>query len=596
MIIILATSLLAIFLKPQYTGVEIAYISKTSPAKNILEQGDIIYSVNGEVVRNVDDWLRLTKNISGKVNIVAYKGRVKNSYELYVNETIGIDVMNVERTNINFGLDIRGGTRILMKPKGNVSSDVIEQIIGTLETRANIFGLREIKFYPIKTITGENFIQIEAAGIGRDVVENLLSQKGNFVAKITKPVFLKDGKGIFILGENRYDVKVLNESSGKIAVSNITLELNDSFVLDGIKFEYINKSGDELIFLGTAYEGKDIELVYSDPQHSAVIPRRGYYQFYFVVLVSREGAERFAKITAGIPQQMDLMSGEYYLKDSKIQLYIDQQLMSELRIAASLGGKVYTTPQIEGSRERMEDAVKEKLRLQTILRSGALPVSLEIVSIGIISPSLGEGFITSAINAALLAALVVVVIVFIKYRNIKVVLPMIFTGLAEIVIILGIAAKNDSGVWLFSMLLCIAFLLYNWVKKEEIDINSWLAVILIPIMGAAFPGSWTIDLAAIGGIIAAIGTGMDNMIVIADETIHGSTKKEIIYGLKDKIKRAFFIIFGAAFTTIAAMFPLMFVGVGLVRGFAITTIVGILVGVLITRPAYARIIEIAAKK
>ena len=39
------------------------------------------------------------------------------------------------------------------------------------------------------------------------------------------------------------------------------------------------------------------------------------------------------------------------------------------------------------------------------------------------------------------------------------------------------------------------------------------------------------------------------------------------------------------------MFPLMFVGVGLVRGFAITTIVGVLVGILITRPAYAKLVE-----
>ena len=64
-----------------------------------------------------------------------------------------------------------------------------------------------------------------------------------------------------------------------------------------------------------------------------------------------------------------------------------------------------------------------------------------------------------------------------------------------------------------------------------------------------------------------------------------------IYTIREKIKRAFFIIFGAASTTIAAMLPLMFLGIGLIRGFAITTIVGVMVGLLITRPAYAKIIE-----
>ena len=40
------------------------------------------------------------------------------------------------------------------------------------------------------------------------------------------------------------------------------------------------------------------------------------------------------------------------------------------------------------------------------------------------------------------------------------------------------------------------------------------------------------------------------------------------------------------------MVPLVLIGVGLVRGFAITTMVGVLVGILVTRPAYAKIIEL----
>jgi preprotein translocase subunit SecD len=39
----------------------------------------------------------------------------------------------------------------------------------------------------------------------------------------------------------------------------------------------------------------------------------------------------------------------------------------------------------------------------------------------------------------------------------------------------------------------------------------------------------------------------------------------------------------------------MTIGIGFLRGFAITTIVGVLVGILITRPAYARIVEILNK-
>ena len=45
-------------------------------------------------------------------------------------------------------------------------------------------------------------------------------------------------------------------------------------------------------------------------------------------------------------------------------------------------------------------------------------------------------------------------------------------------------------------------------------------------------------------------------------------------------------------TTVAAMLPLLKAGAGLVTGFALTTIAGITIGVLITRPAFAAIVEV----
>jgi len=44
------------------------------------------------------------------------------------------------------------------------------------------------------------------------------------------------------------------------------------------------------------------------------------------------------------------------------------------------------------------------------------------------------------------------------------------------------------------------------------------------------------------------------------------------------------------------MLPLWWMGAGLIRGFALTTIAGVTIGVLITRPAYAKIIEILMRK
>jgi preprotein translocase subunit SecD len=386
-------------------------------------------------------------------------------------------------------------------------------------------------------------------------------------------------------------------SNDTVTVNGNAIPQNNSFMLEGIQFERSNVTGTKALFMATVYRGSDIEIVYTDPQHSGLIPTGNFYRFYFTVLVSNEGAQRFAKVTSGIPSQLDLESGESYLKDTSIYLYLDNDLQSSLRIAASLGGQAYSTPQIEGGREKIEDASEEKIRLQTILRSGALPVSLETKSISIISPTLGSNFIQSAMLAALLAAGVVVAIVFIRYRSLKVAIPMVLTGFSEIIIIMGISAAGafDAGIWAFVLALNVCLIAAVWWKLKESDMFASIGAILIPLLGLL---SWNIDLPAIGGVIAAIGIGVDQMIIIADETISGrkETKKQL-YSLKEKIGRAFSIIFASAAVTIAALIPLLFVTAGVfVRGFVITTIAGIMIGILITRPAYAKIVEMSVGK
>ena len=55
--------------------------------------------------------------------------------------------------------------------------------------------------------------------------------------------------------------------------------------------------------------------------------------------------------------------------------------------------------------------------------------------------------------------------------------------------------------------------------------------------------------------------------------------------------RAFWIIGMAAGTTIIAMSPLAVLSLGDLQGFAIITIVGVLIGVGVTRPAYGDVLR-----
>ena len=162
-----------------------------------------------------------------------------------------------------------------------------------------------------------------------------------------------------------------------------------------------------------------------------------------------------------------------------------------------------------------------------------------------ISPKLGEDFKTQAFYAGIGALIAVLLLVYFHYRNWKIAIPIASTSLFEVTIILGIAALIR----------------------------------------------WNLDLPSIAGIIAAIGTGVDQQIVITDELIGGERNLRITRRASSlrRIGRAFFIIFASAATTIAAMSFLLVYFVGTLKGFAVTTILGVLIGIFVTRPAYAEI-------
>ncbi len=228
-------------------------------------------------------------------------------------------------------------------------------------------------------------------------------------------------------------------------------------------------------------------------------------------------------------------------------------LMSSPRLSEDLAsGEASATPAyvIQGTSATSEEAMKETSSLKIILQSGALPVATKIVGKSFISPTLGSEFIKQILLAGIAALIVVAILVFLRYRKLFISIPIICISFSEIIIILGVASIIH----------------------------------------------WTIDLAAMAGIIAAIGTGVDHQIVITDESLmEKGREKRRRKSIKKRVAQAFFIIFTSAFTTIGAMAPLAYLSLGMLRGFAVTTIIGLLIGITITRPAYGNIAKIILK-
>jgi len=313
------------------------------------------------------------------------------------------------------------------------------------------------------------------------------------------------------------------------------------------KFEA--KIGNETVFIGGK---RDIESVCSSPSCSRIrscdLSSDGstFCSFEFVIYLSEEAAQRHADITSvlGINATAGGISGRYLEKP--LDLYLDGALVDSLLISEGLKGSVTTQIQISGSgsgptrEDAYLDAQDSMKQLQTILKTGSLPFELEIVKLDTVSPTLGNNFIKIILLATLAAMAAVAIIIFLRYRKLKSSLALLLISLSEIIIILGVAALLE----------------------------------------------WNLDLPSIAGILATIGTGIDDLIIVIDES-----KQSKNLSLKQRMKLAFVTILGAYFTSAISLLPLWWAGAGLLKGFVFTTLIGITAGILITRPAFIDIIK-----
>jgi len=534
---------LALIAPIQKQGVLVKSVNSDSPFYGKVYSGEYITWAASKPIATPEN-LQQFENFTGTF-FFQHSGKNGLDSAVLTGSGLGIEVVKPSSTRLNLGMDLIGGTRVLLKVQENVSDAVVEQTIATLQTRINIYGLREAKFQSVKQ-DSSNFVQIEMAGGSKQEIDGLLAKQGKFEAYIPKFVYIQNNSGLLMVNGTNYTVSI-NPQDNASNIQGVGIKkINDTFALNGITFTFLNYTNSTAVFKALAFNGTDVKSVCMQSIQgicsSTIQPRGGGFEFSFQVTISKEGAERFAALTKDMKIVYDPTSKNFVLENGFIDLYLDKRLITELSIDKGMKGKAITDPSINGFKTSQADAIKEKLTLQSILQSGALPVTLTVERVDQISASLGSEFIKSVMLAGIIAAIAVIVVVFVRYRNLKITLPMIFTSLSEVIIILGAAS----------------------------------------LIG------WTIDIAAIAGIIAVIGTGVDAQIIIIDELIMGRGR---VFTFKEKIKRAFFMIFSSAATVVAAMLPLLFIGVGVMRGFAITTLLGVFIGVFIARPAFSKIAE-----
>ena len=537
---------------------------------------------------------------------------------------LALAIILIGTLGLKFGLDLQGGSYLQLQLEGAVAQvDVTPEKI--LEVQFNASSVQklgnayvvmvpgkvkatlpdDLGYSGSKMVEQNNVTKITITAIDTDIITNYLKKSMDADVKIVgvAPVqyeirtnvtreslnaILAPVGGKVSIGESAFvegltvetvdeTKKVLDSKLNRLGMQDIRVRVVDNkyilIDLAGMDVataqDVVGKPGKFEIRI-QADNNQTIHVLYGDAVASVDIPqgdRSGGWGVPFTL--SEEGAAVFQKaaIDAGAVKNPDA---------HPISMYLDKDEVFSAPLAAELAGSLSKVPvRTLEARVGSGDAGSTKAKeLYIHLREGALPVNVAIVGSGQVSAALGKQFKIQMVIAGLIALLAVAAMVFYRYREKRIVLPMVATSFSEVVMMLGIWSLG--GIWF----------------------------------------GWQLDLASLAGIIMVIGTGVDQLVIITDELIRGgeavpaasdrSIKERAAEAAEKsgvgkavaasskvylgRLSRAFSIIIGAAATTAVAMLPLLYMGFGALTGFALIIIVGVILGTAIARPAYGRII------
>lgn len=183
-----------------------------------------------------------------------------------------------------------------------------------------------------------------------------------------------------------------------------------------------------------------------------------------------------------------------------------------------------------GSGGSREESLKEANFLSLVLKSGALPVSLELLEERTVGPSLGQDSIAKGKKATMIGLVLVLIFMIVYYRA------------------FGVVA------------------------------DTALTVNIILLFAALSSLKATLTLPGIAGIALTVGMAVDANIIIF-ERVREELRKgaSLAASVRDGFASAFWTIFDSNITTIATCMVLMYFGSGPIRGFAVTLTIGLMV-------------------
>ncbi|MFH0987190.1 MAG: hypothetical protein V1911_04060 [Candidatus Micrarchaeota archaeon] len=503
-----------------------------------------------------------------------------NSVRFFLICLLVIGILPIAFKGLQFGMDFTGGSSISVQLEKPLDTAEMGNVVSVLENRLNAFGLKDVKVMA----AGQNYIVVEIAETNPEIVnelQSLIGQQGDFEALFDGKVILTGTDIVSVITDPqkgyRTDVKtaygyqwtvpflINSEAAQRFADSvkgRCTISSSGETCQEMV-YMFIDRPENAVVLMTqTDYNKEKIIPVDFDKSEATISIEELARNSNATIIVSDEiDSEVIAalagKIVVIMPGTFNASELEKYAekiveKEQIGKFWIQDALNVQNIVHLTQGitsGNPVTNPVINGNADTKANSEKEANRIVILLRSGKLPVSVSVGSVSTISPALTGSFLYYLAIAGFVSIGVVAGVVFVRYRKIKITVAIMITGTSEVVITLGMA--------------CLI--------------------------------GWQLDMGAIAGIITAVGTGVDHEIIMTDEVMRKEEETAAL-SVGNKVKRAFSIIFMAVSTVVLAVSPLLFVGLGALKGFAITTILGSIIGVFITRQAYAAIVKYIISK
>ncbi|MFD1565605.1 preprotein translocase subunit SecD [Haloarchaeobius amylolyticus] len=389
--------------------------------------------------------------------------------------------------------------------RDGVSQRTRDQNIETIQTKINAAGLSGGTVYEQTTTNGDHYIVVEVPNMGSGELRQLLSERGVVEVVAYYPENGNQTNETMLTGDDIATVDPPRQEESRPGQSG------DGYVVPV-------EVGEEA---APGFQQQMNDFGFTDPN---------------------EGMGRCSLDTTNGTVDFD-HDGEQYC----LVTVTDGEPVAAHSMGSSLADSMRdeewaNDPIFQMGAQNQQDAQQLSVNLQ----AGSLraPLDFEESQVYSIEAAHADQFKEYSLLIGLLSVLTVSGVVYARYTDTRVALPMIVTALAEVVVLLGFAA-----------------------------------LIRMPL-----------DLSHVAGFIAVVGTGVDDLVIIADEVMdEGDVSSERVF--QSRFRKAFWVIGAAAATTVVALSPLAVLSLGDLRGFAIITILGVFIGVLITRPAYGDILR-----